>query len=247
MRSRKKMIAGNWKMNMTAEGALALIPAIAAGDAADVLICPPFTLLHLAAQEAARAGVLLGAQDVSRYPMGAHTGDISAEQLRDAGCQWVILGHSERRIDHDESSAEVCHKAEAAIKAGLQIIICVGETLRERELDQQNVVVEKQVLDSMPDNADARNCVFAYEPVWAIGTGQTATAEQAQAMHKFIRSVIADELTPQAADYMRILYGGSMKPDNAAELLGQPDIDGGLIGGAALKADQFNAIIAAVK
>ena len=241
---RKKLIAGNWKMNVMAADAGDLVAAIKpSSDKADVLVCPPFTLLY----KAKRDGVYLGAQDVSSEGPGAHTGDVSVAHLLDAGCQYVILGHSERRQDHGETSLDVKRKAAAAIAGGLKVIVCVGETLDERDQGQAEDVVRTQVLQSIPETATGDNTVIAYEPVWAIGTGRTASAADAEAMHKCIRTEMASFLSPEVADGMRILYGGSMKPANAAELLAQPDVDGGLIGGASLKAEEFNAIIDAAK
>ncbi len=207
----------------------------------DILICPPFTLIATAARAAGQSGLLVGAQDCHTAEKGAHTGDTSAAMLADLGCSHVILGHSERRADHEETDDMVRAKAEAAWQAGLTAIICVGETLEERKAERTLDVVGAQVAGSLPEGANATNTVIAYEPVWAIGTGLTATPDEAQAVHAFIRTQLAEHI-PEESDGMRILYGGSMKPGNATELLALVDVDGGLIGGAALVADDFWSI-----
>lgn len=245
---RKKLIAGNWKMNgLLSEGhKLAVDVMHAVNEAkpkADVLICPPFTLLSSVCKSSRRSSVMIGAQDCSKFDAGAHTGDISPVMLKDVGCKYVILGHSERRIDHKESNTTVRAKATAALHAGLKVIICVGETLKEREAGRALDVVEKQVKTSLPSQTTAANTVIAYEPVWAIGTGKTATPEDAEEVHAHIRKVLVQKYGKRLASHIKILYGGSMKPANAAELLAKPDIDGGLIGGASLKAEDFVAII----
>lgn len=241
---RRKLVAGNWKMNgLQADCSFLseLSALVTQAPDADVLLCPPATLLALMTQH--KPGwMTLGGQDCSPAASGAHTGDISAAMLADMGCTHVIVGHSERRSDHDETSALVRSKAQAAVEAGLIPILCVGETREQRESGNAVSVVTAQMLDSLPDIA-ADQIVIAYEPVWAIGTGLTASAEDAQAMHAALR-----EAWPGSdGEALRILYGGSMNPGNAEALLAQPDIDGGLIGGASLKAGQFAEIIHSIR
>jgi len=248
MTARRPLIAGNWKMNgLTADGA-----ALAAGlaekvktDSAlacDVLICPPFTLIDRAANAVSGSVVAVGGQDCHVAVNGAHTGDIAPEMLKDIGCSFVIVGHSERRTDHGESDAIVKAKAESALRAGLIAVVCVGETEAERDAGQTEAVVARQVKESLPDGATPENTVIAYEPVWAIGTGRTPTPEDAQAVHARIRAELQDCIGG-ASQSMRLLYGGSVKPSNAKELMGQADIDGALVGGASLKVEDFYGII----
>lgn len=246
--SRRPLIAGNWKMNGLKADARKLVSGLARRSkklkkpAFDMAICPPFPLIGLASDLAKGSGIKLGAQDCHFNTAGAHTGDTSPELLKNIGCKYVILGHSERRTDHGEKDADVKIKSEAAIKAGLCAIVCVGETLKQRESKRTMSVVRKQLLGSLPEGATAKNTVIAYEPVWAIGTGKVATPAQAQEVHAVIRNELAKALGQKEADKVRILYGGSMKPGNAKELMALPDVDGGLIGGAALKAEDFWAI-----
>lgn len=252
--ARKKLIAGNWKMNcLNADGTL-----LAKEIATDVksmgklgnlefLVCPPFTLLSSVRKALRGAKVALGAQDCHFNNNGAHTGDISPLMLKDAGCTYVILGHSERRTDHKETNELINKKAVNANNAGLKTVICIGETLAEREAGKEVEVCKSQILGSVPDNATEKNTVIAYEPVWAIGTGKTPTAEQVQAIHSEIRKVLAKKLSKAIANKMQILYGGSVKPLNAKEFLGLKDVDGALIGGASLKAADFMAIAKNVK
>ncbi|MDJ0948427.1 MAG: triose-phosphate isomerase [Alphaproteobacteria bacterium] len=247
MSDRRPMIAGNWKMNGLREEALALIADLAERTGGppshcDVVLCPPATLLH-AVDGAGRRGFGWGGQDCHAEANGAHTGDISAEMLRDAGCGHVIVGHSERRADHGETDAQVRAKAEAAQRAGLVAILCVGETEAERDAGDAEGVVVRQLAGSAPSALAPETAIIAYEPVWAIGTGRTPTLEEIAAMHGRIRAWL-DERTGQGAGF-RILYGGSVKPDNAAEILALADVDGALVGGASLKAADFHAIIAA--
>ncbi|MCR9221886.1 MAG: triose-phosphate isomerase [Alphaproteobacteria bacterium] len=243
---RTPLIAGNWKMNgLSADGA-ALAEAVAAGASSraggcEMLICPPATLLHPIAALLGEA-LKLGGQDCHAAASGAHTGDCSAEMLADAGCSYVIVGHSERRQHHGEDDAAVRAKAEAAHRAGLVAIVCVGETRAERDAGETLAVIARQIAGSVPPGARAADSVVAYEPVWAIGTGLTATPADAQTVHAHIRAELARSHGASVAEDMRLLYGGSMKPENAADLLAQPDIDGGLIGGASLKAPDFLAI-----
>lgn len=247
--ARKKLIAGNWKMNcLTAEGT-ELAKAVAAKVKAekfdcDFLICPPFTLLGAVKKCLRGSKIALGAQDVHFAEKGAHTGDISPLMLTDLGCGWTLIGHSERRVDHFESNELIKQKAVAAHKAGLNTVICIGETDKEREAGKTIKVCQDEINGSVPEDATAKNTVIAYEPIWAIGTGKTPTASDVEEVHAAIRAALAKKLGKATAGKMRILYGGSVKPNNAAELLKLPDVDGALIGGASLKADDFVAIAA---
>ncbi|MEO0034686.1 MAG: hypothetical protein RLZZ501_709, partial [Pseudomonadota bacterium] len=251
MTNRRILIAGNWKMNGLLADSVALGRDLAARWAAgprpdrDLLICPPFPLIAPVAAALAKSEIEIGAQDCHPAPSGAHTGDVAAPLLADLGCSAVILGHSERRADHGESDALVKAKAEAALSAGLTAIVCVGETLAEREAGRTLDVTLGQLRGSLPDGANPATVVIAYEPVWAIGTGRVASPAQAQEVHAALRAELIDLLGESAAGATRILYGGSMKPDNAADLLALPDVDGGLIGGASLKAADFWAIACA--
>ncbi len=246
----KKLIAGNWKMNGTAKDAEALITgieeAIAAGpqvlETCDFTVCPPF--VHIPMVKDLVSVVAIGGQDCSAKDSGAFTGEIAPGMLKDVGATYVILGHSERRQYHKESDALVAAKAAAANAAGLITIICVGETEAEREAGTQDAVVGTQLNGSLPAGVTAQNTVIAYEPVWAIGTGKTATAEDIRAMHAFIREKLAEKLADGAN--MRILYGGSVKPSNAAEIFAVPHVNGALIGGASLKTADFMGIATAV-
>ena len=244
---RSFLVAGNWKMNGSSAANAELVAGIVAGAPASasvrLLVCPPFPYLAAVAAAAAGSDVAVGAQNVSEHDAGAYTGEVSPGMLRDVGCEYVIVGHSERRTLYGESSRQVAAKFEAARKSGLVPILCVGETLAEREAGSTEVVVAEQ-LDAVLELAgiDAfRTAVIAYEPVWAIGTGVTASPEQAQEVHARIRDRLAAHGDDVAAGTL-ILYGGSMKGDNAPGLLDKPDIDGGLIGGASLKAADFLAI-----
>jgi len=249
-RTRIPLIAGNWKMNGLRAEALALAKAVgdgvkqAAWKDREVLVCPPATLVMAVAEAVKGSGLLVGGEDCHAKASGAHTGDISAEMLKDAGASHVIVGHSERRTDHGEGDEVVRAKAEAAWRAGLIPIVCIGETLAEREGGKTLSVLEAQLKGSLPAGATAAQVVVAYEPVWAIGTGKTPTTPEVAAVHAHIRKVLAG-LVPDAAG-VRLLYGGSVKGSNAAELLGAGDVDGALVGGAALKADEFLAIAKAV-
>ncbi|HEY1931669.1 MAG TPA: triose-phosphate isomerase [Acetobacteraceae bacterium] len=241
-----QLIAGNWKMHGLNADALALARGVAAGAAGlpcDLLVCPPFVHLAAVAQALAGSGVPVGGQDCHQAKQGAHTGDISAPMLRDAGASWVILGHSERRQNHGETDELVREKVLAAVEAGLTPIVCVGETADQRAGGQETEVVGWQIAGSLPKPFSG---VIAYEPVWAIGTGKTATEEDVATMHAFIR----EELTRQfgeAGQGMLILYGGSVRAANAASLLAVPHVGGALVGGASLKADEFLAIARAAK
>ncbi|MDH7794823.1 MULTISPECIES: triose-phosphate isomerase [unclassified Beijerinckia] len=252
-RSRRPLVAGNWKMNGL-RASLAEIAAIAAGSGPaqaaglELLICPPATLVAAAAAQITDlegAGVRIGGQDCHPAACGAHTGDISADMLRDAGASHVIVGHSERRADHGETDAMVKAKAEAAQRAGLVAIVCIGETQAEREAGKTLDVVGAQLAGSLPDGASAANLVIAYEPVWAIGSGLTPTLEDVTEVHGFIRERLVKALPgtgTNGGDAVRILYGGSVKPSNAAELMAVTNVDGALVGGASLLAKDFLAI-----
>lgn len=242
----KPLAAGNWKMNgdKASLAELRAIVAGSAGSAADVAICPPATLISAAAGVVAGSRVQIGGQDCHKDKSGAHTGDTSAEMLADAGATLVIVGHSERRTDHKETDADVRAKAEAAWRAGLRPILCIGETEAERRGGHTNAVLERQLAGSVPDGATAANLVVAYEPVWAIGTGLTPSLDDIRDAHTHIRSRLKARFGAEA-DGMRILYGGSVKPSNAAEIMALPGVNGALVGGASLKAVDFLAIIAA--
>jgi triosephosphate isomerase len=245
---RTKIVAGNWKMNKTASETAALIEGIKKETAGithvEVVVCPPFTDLKDAAAACAGSNVKLGAQNIHWEASGAYTGEISAAMLKDLGVTHVIIGHSERRQYFGETDETVNKRTKAALDAGLVPLVCVGETLAERDNGQMESVVVRQTKAGLA-GLDISKVVVAYEPVWAIGTGRTATPEQAQEVHALIRRTLAEMAGAAVAETVRIQYGGSMKPDNAKELMGKPDIDGGLIGGAALKADTFAAIIKA--
>lgn len=246
MTANRKLIAGNWKMNGLKADALDLTSDLAgrlkgAGPVAfDMLVCPPFPLLFPVGEAIADSPLALGGQDCAPKTSGAHTGDVAPTMLRDAGCRFVILGHSERRADHGETDAVVNAKAVAAHKEGLIAIVCVGETEAQRDAGQANTVVSGQLAGSIPAGATAENTVIAYEPVWAIGTGKTATPDDVKAMHAHIRAELDGKIAGSAK--VRILYGGSVKPGNAAELMAVENVDGALVGGASLKADDFWAI-----
>ncbi|HVI29119.1 triose-phosphate isomerase [Hansschlegelia sp.] len=249
--ARKPLIAGNWKMNGLGASAPEFVRIVGAyqgplKNAVDIMVFPPATLLTSFATATRGAGVIVGAQDCHAAPSGAHTGDISAEMIADAGGKAVIVGHSERRADHCEADAIVRAKAEAALRAGLVAIVCVGETEEERAAGAAFEVVERQLEGSLPNAARAKTVVVAYEPVWAIGTGVTPTVQDVAEMHGRIRRALQARFG-QEGEWMRILYGGSVKPENAAELLSAADVDGALVGGASLKADDFLAIAQAAK
>ena len=247
MGMRRPLVAGNWKMNGSRAESAALVGALRQGVSAasrvEVAVCPPFILIPLAAEKLAGSAVTWGGQNLSVHKAGAYTGEISGPMLKDYGCTYVIVGHSERRSLYGESDALVAEKYGAAQAAGLIPILCVGETLQEREANQTEAVVARQLDAVLAQHGigSLRNAVIAYEPVWAIGTGKTATPEQAQDVHRFIRAKLA-AADKAVADGVRILYGGSMKGSNAKELLAQADIDGGLIGGASLQAEEFLTI-----
>jgi triosephosphate isomerase (TIM) len=251
---RNVIIAGNWKMykDLTesaqlVEGLKALLPALP--PRVSVVLCPPFTSLALVATMLKGSPLQAGGQNMSQHDEGAYTGEVSWKMLKSAGCAYVILGHSERRQYFGETNELINLKAKKALSGGLSPIICVGETLEEREKGITHQVITAQVKGVLAGltEADMKQVVVAYEPVWAIGTGKTATPAQAQEVHQLIRKLVSQAYSWAVADGLVIQYGGSVKPDNAAELLGQNDIDGALVGGACLKADSFAAIINAVK
>ncbi|WP_291737333.1 triose-phosphate isomerase [Leisingera sp. F5] len=246
---RRKLAAGNWKMNGTGDslGELAALAESHAGPAADILICPPATLLSRAADIAKGSAVAIGGQDCHANASGAHTGDLSAAMLKDAGASAVILGHSERRADHGETDAQICAKAEAAIAEGLTAVICIGETLSEREGGDTLKVVGAQLAGSVPASATGKNTVVAYEPIWAIGTGKVPTLEQISEVHNFLRAELTTRFGAGTAEAIRLLYGGSVKPSNAREIFAVSNVDGALVGGASLKAADFSPIITALE
>ncbi|MCP4886833.1 MAG: triose-phosphate isomerase [Planctomycetaceae bacterium] len=249
--TRRYLIAGNWKMNTRHEDAVALgkgvAEAVGSDPAVDVAVCPPSVYLHSVADALAGTPVALGAQNMYAADDGAFTGETNAGMLTDVGCRFVILGHSERRALMGESDADVSKKLHAALAGNLVPIVCVGETLEDREAGNTEQIVETQIRGSLEglDEIRAAGIVVAYEPVWAIGTGKTATPEQAEEVHAFLRKQLAEMFTEEVAAQIRIQYGGSVKPGNAKELLGQPNIDGALVGGASLKVDDFLGIIQA--
>ena len=242
---RRKLAAGNWKMNGTI-AALAELDAlqVVAGGTAEVLICPPATLIAAATAKADR--IAIGGQDCHSAASGAHTGDVSAAMLKDAGATYVILGHSERRADHGESDALVAYKTLAAWAANLTAIVCVGETLDEREGGKTLDVVGRQLAASLPDDVTGANTVIAYEPVWAIGTGKVPTTDQIAEVHSFMRSTLIQRFGNEIAQGIRLLYGGSVKASNATEIFAVADVDGALVGGASLKAADFAPIVTAL-
>jgi triosephosphate isomerase len=248
---RKKFIAGNWKMFTTASSATALARAVAQGvgseDRVSVAVCPPFPYLERVREALRGSNVALGAQNLYPEREGAFTGEVSPGMLSDVGCKYVILGHSERRHKLGETDEFINRKVLAALKAGLQVMVCVGETLAEREAGKMEEVVTSQLTGGLAQIAREvmSRLSIAYEPVWAIGTGRNATPEQAQLAHAFIRRQIADQVSGEVAAALVIQYGGSVKADNAASLMSQPDVDGALVGGASLKADEFLAIVRA--
>ncbi|MFQ5415301.1 MAG: triose-phosphate isomerase [Phycisphaerae bacterium] len=245
---RTPLIAGNWKMHKTLAEARELVGGIVArlddAPGVDVLMCPPFPLLFPMAKAVAGSRVMLGAQNVHEAAAGAFTGEVSVAMVKDTGCTHVIVGHSERRQHFGEDGGRLSAKVRAVVAGGLSAIYCIGETLEEREADRVEAVVGRQLDDVIDRSLPADRLTIAYEPVWAIGTGRTATPEQAQAVHAMIRARLAS-VFGALGDGVRILYGGSVKPGNAVALMAQPDIDGALVGGACLVADDFLAIISA--
>ncbi len=248
---RKPFIAGNWKMNLLRDSSVALVHALvdqlSVGDAVDVAVCPPAVYLHDVGAALRGSSIALGGQNMHHEPEGAYTGETSAAMLLDLGCRYVILGHSERRQYFGETDASVNWKTRAALASQLTPIVCVGETLEQRESGATNQIIAEQIRGSLAELSaeQAGGLVIAYEPVWAIGTGKTATPQQAEEVHAHIRSLLSELFGADTAGTIRIQYGGSVKADNAAELLSQTNIDGALVGGASLKADSFAAIVQA--
>jgi len=250
---RKPFVAGNWKMNTDSQTGVELVERIAsgsletAGQSVTVAVCPPFVYLQAVAKALSPSSIAVGAQDIYFEPEGAFTGEISASMLKDVGCLYCLCGHSERRHVIGESDELINKKVTAAITSGLLPILCVGELIEEREASQTNEVVTRQVKEGLAglSSEKVRAVTIAYEPVWAIGTGLTATPDQAQQVHEFIRELLGQMYDEEVAEEIRILYGGSVKPNNAADLMSRKDIDGSLVGGASLKADDFLAIIQA--
>ncbi|MDO6727378.1 MAG: triose-phosphate isomerase [Cognatishimia sp.] len=244
---RRKLAAGNWKMNGVTANLTELSAMKEAADTkqTDVLICTPAPLISRASVTAEGSNIAIGGQDCHANASGAHTGDVSAEMLVDAGADYVITGHSERRVDHGETDAIVAAKSTAAYDNDLVAVICLGESLQERESGKTLDVIGTQLKGSTPDAATAENTVIAYEPVWAIGTGKVPTLDQIAEVHDFIRAGLTERFGDEG-NGMRILYGGSVKPSNAAEIFAVSNVDGALVGGASLKADDFNAIITAL-
>ncbi len=247
--ARKVFIAGNWKMNTTVDDAVELakgvVEAVGSVTDVDVAICPPYTNLSAVAQVLKGSNVKLGAQDVHWEEKGAYTGKVSCDMLKSVGVEYVIVGHSEQRTYFSETNETVNKKVKAVLGKGLKPIVCVGETLDERNDGKMEEIVDSHVKGAFKglSKDETLICTIAYEPVWAIGTGVTATPDQANEAHAFIRKILAEMYDQETAESIRIQYGGSMKPTNAKELLGKPDVDGGLIGGAALKADDFKGIV----
>jgi triosephosphate isomerase (TIM) len=246
---RTPIIAGNWKLNKNLEEARTLATSLVSdsSDAKDVemVLCPVYTVLETVAKAIKGSNIKLGAQDVFWEESGAFTGEVSSALLKDVGCQYVIIGHSERRQYFSETNETVNKKVKAVLAAGLTPIVCVGETLPEREADQVEAVVGDHVKNGLVglDSEAIKKIVVAYEPVWAIGTGKTATPEQAQEVHQYIRKLLVELAGEEAGNSVRIQYGGSVKPDNVKELMAKPDIDGALVGGASLKSDSFVSLV----
>jgi triosephosphate isomerase len=253
MPSRKKFVAGNWKMNTTLSEAKALGAAVAGGVGTDtratVVVCPPFPWLVAVGETLKGSAVALGAQDVHSEKKGAFTGEVGPAMLIEAGCRYVIIGHSERRHVLGESDLAINHKVHTALEEGLYVILCMGETLAERERNLQERVFQRQVFAACAGLTDEQfaRLVIAYEPVWAIGTGKVATPEQAQEAHAFVRAKLSTLYGEKIARALPIVYGGSVTPENIAGLLCKPDVDGALVGGASLKADSFLAIVKAAQ
>jgi len=247
----KPLVAGNWKMNGL-QSALGELNAMADGygpeltPKVDLAICPPATLVHACSKAAAGTGITIGGQDCHANESGAHTGDVSAEMMKDAGAGLIIVGHSERRADHGETSDDVWKKATAVHRAGLVAVVCVGETEAERDAGETLSIVSRQLAGSLPQGASATNTIVAYEPVWAIGTGRTPTEDDVAQVHAMIRQNLTERFAGQGSA-MRILYGGSVKPGNAAALMAVANVNGALVGGASLKASDFLGIAAAYR
>lgn len=247
---RKKIIAGNWKMNNDLNESQSLVSGIISGlgndDKCEVIVCPPFTSLNEVNSLVKNSPVKLGAQNMFFEESGAYTGEISASMLKSVGCEYVILGHSERRTIFGESDEWINKKIKKAIECGLKVIFCIGETLAQREEGETDAIIKSQIINDLQNvtSENLKTIIIAYEPIWAIGTGKTASPGQAQEVHEFIRNLIEEIYSKESAENLIIQYGGSVKPDNAASLLSQPDIDGALVGGACLKTASFLSIIA---
>ena len=251
---RRFLVAGNWKMNTNKASGEALAAALAQNspaseDGVEVLVCPPFPYLTAIADKTSGSGVQLGAQDVYFEASGAFTGEVAVDMLKDVGCSHAIIGHSERRHVMGETDEVINKKVKAALAGGLTAVLCVGELLSDREAGQTEAVLDTQMAGGLADisEADAKNVVIAYEPVWAIGTGVTASPEQAESAHEHLRKWVADRYTAAFSEQIQILYGGSVKPDNAEVLMGQSNVDGALVGGASLKPELFIPIIDAAR
>lgn len=250
---RTPLIAGNWKMNKLIGEAVELVnalkPLVADVRKVDIVVCPTFVALHTVSEALKGSNIQLGAQNCYLKESGAYTGEVSPQMLKDAGCTWTIIGHSERREYFKESDDFLNEKLKYALASGMKVMFCVGETLEEREGGKMNDILTRHIGEGLKglSESDFDSVAVAYEPVWAIGTGKTATPEQAQEAHEFIRSLVRKQFGDAVADKLRIQYGGSVKADNAAELMAKPDVDGALVGGAALKADGFAAIVKAAE
>ena len=250
--ARKPLVAGNWKLNKLIAEAVdtveALKPLVADVSNVDIAVCPVYTALHAAAQAASGSNVEVGAQNAYIKESGAFTGEVSPQMIKDTGCSWVIIGHSERRQYFGEDDALLNEKLHFALGTGLKVMFCIGETLEEREGGKMDDVLTRQITEGLKGLSEAQfaSVAIAYEPVWAIGTGVTASPEQAESAHLFVRDLVRKLFGDAVADAVRIQYGGSAKPGNAAELISQPNVDGFLVGGAALQADSFAGIITAV-
>ena len=246
----RPLVAGNWKMNGTKSEAVELATGLVDQCVAhgplpcDLLVCPPAHLLVPVLDVVKGSNVVLGGQDCHAEPKGAHTGDVSAEMLVDAGCSFVIVGHSERRTNHEETNRMVCEKATAAHRAGLIPVVCVGETEAQRDTGEALQTVGRQIADSLPDGVSGSNTVIAYEPVWAIGTGRTPTSQEIAVVHTAMRDQLVERFGSES-DGLRLLYGGSVNPGNAEEIMSIENVDGGLIGGASLKVETFWPIVQA--
>ena len=244
---RTPMIAGNWKLHKTLDEAVNLVGALKTKvkdvDNVEILVAPPFTAISMLATKLAGSNIKIGAQNCYFEPSGAFTGELSAPLLKDAGCDYVIVGHSERRQIFGESNEMINNKVKAVLEAGLSVILCIGETLEERESGEMYDILTTQVKEGLAGVTDMERVVIAYEPVWAIGTGKTASSEQAQEVHSFVRGLVQGLYTPEIAAATRILYGGSVKPGNVDELMAQSDVDGAPVGGASLVAEDFARIV----
>lgn len=252
MPNRKPLVAGNWKMHKTIAEAAALVdelkPLVTGVDSVDIVVCPVATALQAASKAAVGSSIEVGGQNCYHEESGAFTGELSPQMLADAGCAWAIIGHSERRAIFGEQDELLNKKARFAVDSGLKVMFCIGETLDEREGGKMNDVLKRQVTEGLKGLSPAQfaSLAIAYEPVWAIGTGVTATPQQAEEAHAFVRGIVAETFGNEVAEPLRIQYGGSVNPGNAAELMANPNVDGALVGGASLEAESFAAIVKAV-